>query len=102
MRSKAAKAFDLEEESQETRDGYGRTLFGQGCLLARRLVEPGVPFIEVTLSTAPGVNNGIGWGTHQNNFDNVMKFSQVLAQSWSMLMNDLRVRRLLAATLLCW
>ena len=49
MRSKAAKAFDLDEESTDVRDAYGRNRFGQGCLLARRLVERGVPFVEVTL-----------------------------------------------------
>ena len=50
MRSAAAKAFDLDDEKPATlRDAYGRNLFGQGCLLARRLVERGVPFVEVTL-----------------------------------------------------
>jgi hypothetical protein len=68
MRSSTVKAFDLTEEKDALRDKYGRNLFGQGCLLARRLVERGVPFIEVTLSSAPGVNNGIGWDTHFENF----------------------------------
>ena len=54
MRSAAAKAFELEEEPAAVRDAYGRTPFGQGCLLARRLVERGVPFVEVTLSAADG------------------------------------------------
>ena len=49
MRSKAAAAFDLEEEPAEVRDAYGSGRFGQGCLLARRLVERGVPFVEVSL-----------------------------------------------------
>src|SRR5262249_13923809 len=77
-------------------------LFGQGCLLARRLVERGVPFIEVTLSTAPGINNGIGWDTHQNNFDSVKSLSQVLDQAWATLMSDLRMRGLLDSTLVVW
>jgi hypothetical protein len=102
MRSRAARAFDLNGESRATRDGYGRTLFGQGCLLARRLVERGVPFVEVTLSTAPGVNNGIGWDTHQDNFDNVQKLSAVLDQAWAMLMTDLQSRGLLDSTLIVW
>src|SRR5262249_34716389 len=55
MRTDAAKAFNLDEEKGEVRDRYGRNLFGQGCLLARRLVERGVPFVEVTLG---GINGG--------------------------------------------
>jgi uncharacterized protein (DUF1501 family) len=102
MRSTAARAFNLNEETQAVRDGYGRNLFGQGCLLARRLVERGVPFVEVTLSSAPGVNNGIGWDTHAQNFENVKALSQVLDQSWSMLMDDLRQRGLLDSTLIVW
>src|SRR5437667_37649 len=64
MRSAAAKAFDLDDESPGTRDAYGRSIFGQGCLLARRLVERGVPFVEVTLGDA----DGAGWDTHGQNF----------------------------------
>ena len=53
MRSSAARAFDLDEEKAKLRDRYGRNLFGQGCLLACRLVERGVPFVEVTLNNTP-------------------------------------------------
>jgi len=102
MRWSAARAFDLEEEPQSVRDSYGRNLFGQGCLLARRLVERGVPFVEVTLSSAPGVNNGIGWDTYQYNFENVKSLSQVLDQAWATLMGDLRLRGLLETTLIVW
>ena len=63
MRSSAAKAFELDEEPGAVQDAYGRNPFGQGCLLARRLVERGVPFVEVTLSSVDG-NNGLGWDTH--------------------------------------
>src|SRR5205807_7526466 len=66
MRSEAVKAFSLDDEPKELRDRYGRNLFGQGCLLARRLVERGVPFVEVTLANVPGLNV-FGWDTHQNN-----------------------------------
>src|SRR5262249_41684461 len=59
MRESAAKAFDLSDEDAKLRDRYGRNRFGQGCLLARRLVERGVPFVEVTLG---------GWDTHADNF----------------------------------
>jgi hypothetical protein len=102
MRSAAVKAFDLDQEPKELRDKYGRSLFGQGCLLARRLVERGVPFVEVTLSTAPGVNNGIGWDTHADNFETVQKLSAVLDPAWSTLMDDLQSRGLLDSTLIVW
>jgi hypothetical protein len=67
IRSKTVGAFKLDEESAEVRDAYGRNKFGQGCLLARRLVERGVPFVEVTLSEASN-QGGIGWDTHVNVF----------------------------------
>src|SRR5262249_33111348 len=67
MRASSGKAFDLTEERSSVRDAYGRNLFGQGCLLARRLVERGVPFIEVTLN---------GWDTHGNNAAGVRNLSQ--------------------------
>src|SRR5439155_2583014 len=62
----------------------------------------GVPFVEVTLSSAPGVQNGIGWDTHQDNFNSVQKLSQVLDQAWSMLMDDLARHGLLDSTLIVW
>jgi hypothetical protein len=102
MRSSAVKAFNLDEEPKELRDAYGNSLFGQGCLLARRLVERGVPFVEVTLSSAPGINNGIGWDTHQQNFDNVQKLAQVLDAGWSTLMEDLKSKGLLDTTTIVW
>jgi hypothetical protein len=101
MRSAAAKAFNLDEEPAELRDRYGRNLFGQGCLLARRLVERGVPFVEVTLSSAPGVQ-GLGWDTHINNFESVKNLCQVLDPAWSTLMGDLKQRGLLDETLIVW
>jgi hypothetical protein len=102
MRSAAVKAFDLTEEKAELRDKYGRNLFGQGCLLARRLVERGVPFVEVTLSSAPGVNNGIGWDTHGDNFESVRKLCGVLDPAWATLMDDLSDRGLLDTTTIVW
>src|SRR5205823_5411026 len=77
MRSAAVKAFNLQEEPAALRDAYGRNLFGQGCLLARRLVERGVPFVEVTLSGVPGAP-GVAWDTHARNFETVKTLSQVL------------------------
>src|SRR5262249_16010122 len=102
MRSAAAKAFNLDEEAKELRDAYGRNLFGQGCLLARRLVERGVPFVEVTLSAAPGVNNGIGGGPRQNNFDSVQRPRGGVGPGWAGLMEDLKSRGLLDTTLIVW
>jgi hypothetical protein len=101
MRSSAAKAFDLDEEPAHMRDAYGRIPFGQGCLLARRLVERGVPFIEVSLSSVDG-ENSFGWDTHQGNFDAVAKLSTVLDAGWGTLMADLRSRGLLDHTLIVW
>jgi hypothetical protein len=102
MRSSAIKAFDLTDEKDALRDKYGRTLFGQGCLLARRLVERGVPFIEVTLSSAPGTPNAIGWDTHGQNFQQVPKLAASLDQSWSALLDDLQDRGLLETTTIVW
>jgi hypothetical protein len=101
MRSPAAKAFDLDEEPAAVHDAYGRNPFGQGCLLARRLVERGVPFVEVTLSSVDGSMN-LGWDTHQQNFDAVEKLCGVLDAGWSTLMTDLRSRGLLDQTLIVW
>ena len=55
MRTAAAKAFNLEDEKASLRDSYGRNMFGQSCLLARRLVESGVTFVEGNMG---GVNGG--------------------------------------------
>jgi uncharacterized protein (DUF1501 family) len=100
MRTAAAKAFDLEEEKAAVRDAYGRNLFGQGCLLARRLVERGVPFVEVTLNDD---GNGVyGWDTHGDNFNKVQKLSAVLDPAWAALMDDLKQRGLLDTTLIVW
>jgi hypothetical protein len=101
MHSVAAKAFDLEDEPASVRDAYGRTAFGQGCLLARRLVERGVPFVEVSLSSAEQAM-AAGWDTHQQNFDVVKKLSQVLDPAWATLMDDLRAQGLLESTLIVW
>jgi hypothetical protein len=100
VESQGRKAFQLDEEPTELRDAYGRNRFGQGCLLARRLVERGVAFVEVTLAGAPG--NVAGWDTHADNFNQVKALSQVLDPAWSALMKDLRERGLLESTLVVW
>ncbi len=101
MNSKAVKAFNLSEETAALRDAYGRNLFGQGCLLARRLVERGVPFVEVTLAGVPQANVP-GWDTHQNNFAAVKSLCGVLDPAWATLMTDLKARGLLDSTLIVW
>jgi hypothetical protein len=100
MRTDAAKAFDLQEETATVRDTYGRNLFGQGCLLARRLVERGVPFVEVSLGGTTEVP--VGWDTHQDNFNQVQKLCGVLDPAWATLMSDLEQRGLLDSTLVVW
>ncbi len=100
MRTSARTAFNLNEEPAMLRDAYGRNLFGQGCLLARRLVERGVPFVEVTLGAMPG--SPIGWDTHGQNFQNVQRLSEILDPAWGTLMDDLRQRDLFDTTTIIW
>jgi hypothetical protein len=100
MKSEASRAFKLDEEPDVIRDAYGRSLFGQGCLLARRLVERGVPFVEVSL--ANGGQGVFGWDTHNQNFENVKRLCGVLDPAWATLMSDLRQRGLLDTTTIVW
>ena len=100
MRSPASRAFNIEDEPVTVRDAYGRTQFGQGCLLARRLVECGVPFVEVTLNGLQG--QPVGWDTHQGNFPAVEQLSKVLDPAWATLVQDLKSRGLLDSTLIVW
>jgi Protein of unknown function (DUF1501) len=93
QRASAARAFDLSKEKEALRDKYGRSLFGQGCLLARRLVERDVPFVELTLG---------GWDTHDNNFEQVKSLCGVLDPAWATLVEDLKDHGLLDSTLVVW
>ena len=93
IETNAKGAFKLDEEPAALRDKYGRSRFGQGCLLARRLVERGVAFVEVTLD---------GWDTHADNFNAVKRNCDLLDPAWSTLMADLRERGLLESTLIVW
>ena len=97
-RTAAATAFNLDEERAALRDAYGRNLFGQGCLLARRLVERHVPFVELALGTFGGFN----WDTHNGNFQSVQRLSGILDPAWGTLMEDLRDRGLLETTMIVW
>jgi hypothetical protein len=100
MKAEAAKAFDLSSEDKKLRDQYGRNLFGQGCLLARRLVERNVPFVEVTLGYTQTVPQG--WDTHQGNFDSVPKLCQTLDPAFATLIEDLKQRGMLDTTTVIW
>jgi uncharacterized protein (DUF1501 family) len=90
MKSEDLKAFDLSEEAADLRTAYGREAFGQGCLLARRLVERGVRFVEVSLG---------GWDTHNANFVAVPERCETLDKGLSTLLSDLHNRGLLQDTL---
>jgi hypothetical protein len=103
MRSEAARAFDLEDEPAKLRDAYGRNQFGQGCLLARRLVERGVPFVEVSLGGTNGeAFTPFAWDAHNQIFDNVKSLCGTLDAGWGTLMDDLKKRGLLESTLILW
>jgi uncharacterized protein (DUF1501 family) len=99
MRSSAARAFNLDEEPAALRDAYGRNQFGQGCLLARRLVERGVPFVEVSIGGRLGA---MAWDAHDNNFEVVRELSPVLDAAWATLLDDLTARGLLDSTVIVW
>jgi hypothetical protein len=103
MRSEAARAFNLDEEPSRLRDTYGRNQFGQGCLLARRLVERGVPFVEVALGGVNGESfTPFAWDGHYQIFDNVKSLSGTLDAAWAALTTDLKERGLLDSTLIVW
>src|SRR5262249_13638078 len=93
MQSKEGKAFDLAQEPAKAKEAYGSTKFGEGCLLARRLIETGVSFVEVSLG---------GWDTHQDNFDRVKNLSKTVDPAMSALVSDLKDRGLLDSTLVIW
>jgi hypothetical protein len=90
MQAKELAAFDLEQEKDSVRDAYGRTPFGQGCLLARRLVEVGVKCVQVSLN---------GWDTHLQNFSANRDQMGILDPAYASLLNDLSERGLLDNTL---
>ncbi|MBR7131398.1 MAG: DUF1501 domain-containing protein [Lentisphaeria bacterium] len=87
----AAKAFDLNLESEAMRNRYGRTRFGQCCLAARRLVEAGVPYITI---------NAQGWDTHKKHFEAMQKLGPEFDQGFSALLEDLQEKKLLDTTLI--
>ncbi len=90
MKSEDLKAFDIDDEPMEMQELYGADTFGQGCLLARRLVEHGVRFVEVTMG---------GWDTHTDNFVRVPENCSKIDQAVAGLLSDLDRRGLLNETL---
>ncbi len=91
--SPRTRAFRLDEEPNRLRDAYGRSAFGQGCLMARRLVESGVTFVEVQSS---------GWDTHSNELAGLKKLIPPVDQGTAALLSDLKARGLLERTLVIW
>ncbi len=85
------EVFDLSKEKQELRDRYGKHTFGQDCLVARRLVETGVPYVVINY---PG-----GWDTHKDHFQTMRRQVPQLDQGLAMLLQDLKDRGLLETTL---
>lgn len=97
--SAVVDAFDLSREPEQVRRRYGAGPFGQGCLMARRLLESGVAVVEISLSDGPG---GLSWDSHTDNFNTVQRLCGQLDQGWSQLMLDLRASGLLDQTTVCW
>ncbi len=86
-------AFSLAGEPEKVREQYGRSPFGQGCLMARRLIEAGVPFVEVQSS---------GWDTHGNELPALKKLIPPVDRGTAALLADLKARGLLERTLVIW
>jgi hypothetical protein len=89
----AGKVFDLTQETNELRDSYGRTTFGQACLVARRLVERGVPYVTI--------NYG-GWDTHKQHFQIMRRKLPEMDKGMAALFQDLAQRGLLDSTIVWW
>jgi hypothetical protein len=88
-----AKVFDLGQEKPELREQYGRTTFGQACLMARRLVEIGVPYITI---------NYKGWDTHKQHFQIMRRQLPEMDKGVGTLIMDLSARGLLDSTIVWW
>jgi hypothetical protein len=99
--SRARRAFDLGRESPALRDRYGRHKFGQGCLLARRLIEAGVTLVQLNWFREP--NQGNGWDVHtQLETDLKNQLMPPMDQGYTALLEDLDQRGLLGETLVVW
>jgi len=89
----AGKVFDLSQEKEEMRDRYGRNTFGQSCLVARRLIERGVPYITI---------NSQGWDTHRQHFQAMRQRLPQVDRGMATLIQDLSERGLLDSTVIWW
>ena len=89
----ARKLFDLSDEKDEIRERYGRNTFGQSCLMARRLVENGVPYITI---------NYKGWDTHKQHFETMRRKLPEMDAGFATLLQDLTDRGLLDSTIIWW
>jgi len=89
----AGKVFDLSREKAEMRERYGRNTFGQSCLMARRLVERGVPYITI---------NSKGWDTHKQHFQTMRRRLPEMDKGMATLLEDLADRGLLSSTIVWW
>ena len=96
LSSKDRDAFDLTKESKNSTDAYGASHFGQGCLLARRLVESGARFIEVTTEYIPFYH----WDTHENGHETYARMKNEIDRPIAQLVKDLDARGLLDRTLI--
>jgi len=90
----AGKVFDLSEEKDDLRARYGRTTFGQSCLVARRLVERGIPYITI--------NYRGDWDTHKQNFQTMRRRLPEMDKGLATLLEDLADRALLESTVVWW
>ena len=91
MKSEDLKVFDISREDKKTQAAYGTHTFGKGCLLARRLVESGVRFIEV--------EDEQNWDTHNDQIKSMENMTPTTDQTMAALLDDLHQRGLLASTL---
>ncbi len=89
----ARKLFDLSDEKDKIREHYGRNTFGQSCLMARRLVEHGVPYITI---------NYKGWDTHKQHFQTMRRKLPEMDRGMAVLLQDLADRGLLESTIIWW
>ena len=96
MQTEGSRAFDLSQESELTRTTYGEGHFANGCLLARRLVERGVRFVQVYYG------NGQPWDTHSNHNTAVKPLAKSIDQPMAALIADLKQRGLFEDTLIIW
>ena len=96
MQFEGSEAFDLDRETKRTREAYGSGHFANGCLLARRLAERGVRFVQVYYG------NGQPWDTHSGHNEAVPKLCQAIDQPIAALLDDLKARGMLEDTLIVW